>query len=78
MAFGRMLAADGSPANLLIRLLVGGVFFLEGIKTFLFPNQWGVGRFIHIGIPLMGLIFLLVAGAGCFSVDARLQSRRQG
>lgn len=51
MSLKRMLAADGSAANLLIRLLVGGVFFLEGIKKFLFPEQWGVGRFTHIGVP---------------------------
>jgi len=40
MTVKRMLAADGSAANLLIRLVVGGVFFLEGIKKFLFPEQW--------------------------------------
>jgi uncharacterized membrane protein YphA (DoxX/SURF4 family) len=51
MTVKRMTAADGSAANLLIRLLVGGVFFLEGIKKFLFPEQWGVGRFTHIGVP---------------------------
>jgi uncharacterized membrane protein YphA (DoxX/SURF4 family) len=118
---------------------------LEGIKKFLFPQQWGVGRFTHIGIPapgtlapfvgvveivcgfllllglltrlasipliidisvaiattkipillksgfwpmeaeartdyamLMGLVFLLIAGAGPLSADARLQSRTQG
>ena len=47
----KFLAADGQAANLLIRLLAGGVFFLEGIKKFLFPLQWGAGRFTHIGIP---------------------------
>jgi len=145
MGVNKILAADGPAANLLIRLLVGGVFFLEGIKKFLFPQQWGVGRFTHIGIPapnilapfvgvveiacgfllllglltrlasipliinicvaiattkipilpksgfwpmeaeartdysmLMGLVFLLIAGAGPLSGDARLQSRRQG
>jgi len=145
MTMKKMLAADGSAANLLIRLLVGGVFFLEGIKKFLFPQQWGLGRFTHIGIPapgtlapfvgvveivcgfllllglltrlasipliidicvaiattkipillksgfwpmeaeartdysmLMGLVFLLIAGAGPLSADARLQSRTQG
>src|SRR5208337_1831179 len=145
MTVKSMLAADGSAANLLIRLLVGGVFFLEGIKKFLFPEQWGVGRFAHIGVPapstlapfvgaveivcgflillgllarlasipliidicvaiattkipiflkngfwpmeaeartdyamLMGLVFLLIAGAGPLSADRRLQSRTQG
>jgi putative oxidoreductase len=38
-------------AILVIRLLVGAVFLLEGIKKFLFPEQWGAGRFTRIGIP---------------------------
>jgi uncharacterized membrane protein YphA (DoxX/SURF4 family) len=29
---------------------------LEGIKKFLFPEQWGVGRFTHIGIPAPGTL----------------------
>jgi putative oxidoreductase len=52
MAFRRFVAAGGSPANLIIRLAVGGVFFLEGVKKFLFPEQWGAGRFAGIGIPV--------------------------
>ena len=34
-----------------IRLLVGAVFFMEGIKKFLFADQWGAGRFAGFGIP---------------------------
>jgi uncharacterized membrane protein YphA (DoxX/SURF4 family) len=41
----------GQPANLIVRLLVGLVFLPEGIKKFLFPEQWGAGRFVRIGIP---------------------------
>lgn len=144
MRFQRILAADGPSAALFIRALVGGVFFLEGIKKFLFVEQWGAGRFARIGIPapgimgpfvgvveivcgfliliglvtrlasiplvinisvaiattkiplllksgfwpmeaeartdysmLMGLIFLLLAGAGSWSVDARLAAKTQ-
>lgn len=44
--FGRTQAAI-----LAIRLLVGAVFFMEGIKKFLFPDQWGAGRFAGFGIP---------------------------
>jgi uncharacterized membrane protein YphA (DoxX/SURF4 family) len=125
--------------------MVGGVFFLEGIKKFLFVEQWGAGRFARIGIPapaftgpfvgvveiicglltiaglltrvasipllidigvaiattkipiliksgfwpmqaeartdysmLMGLLFLLLAGGGSWSVDARLTPKSQG
>jgi uncharacterized membrane protein YphA (DoxX/SURF4 family) len=38
-------------AILAIRLMIGGVFLLEGIKKFLFVDQWGGGRFTRIGIP---------------------------
>jgi uncharacterized membrane protein YphA (DoxX/SURF4 family) len=38
-------------AILAIRLMIGGVFLLEGIKKFLFAEQWGGGRFTRIGIP---------------------------
>lgn len=52
MALLDRLAHTNAPAaTLLIRLLVGGVFFLEGLKKFLFVDQWGAGRFTRIGIP---------------------------
>jgi putative oxidoreductase len=41
-----------SSAILVIRFMVGVVFFLEGIKKFIFAEQWGAGRFTRIGIPL--------------------------
>lgn len=48
-------------AALCVRLLVGVVFFLEGVKKFLFVADWGAGRFARIGIwhpevmaPLVG------------------------
>ena len=126
-------------ALILVRLLTGVVFLLEGIKKFLLVADWGVGRFTTIGIwhpeitapfvggveivcgallllglltrlatipllidivvaivttkvpiliakgfwpmeaaaradyaMLMGLLFLLVAGAGSWSLDAKL------
>lgn len=46
-----LLFSNASPAVILIRLIVGGVFFSEGIQKFLFPGDLGVGRFIKIGIP---------------------------
>ena len=54
--FRSFLAAGGSPANFIIRVAVGGVFFLEGIKKFLFAEEWGSGRFARIGIPVPGLM----------------------
>jgi putative oxidoreductase len=47
----RVLDASGPHANLVVRLLVGLVFLPEGIKKFLFPEQWGAGRFARIGLP---------------------------
>jgi putative oxidoreductase len=40
-----------SPAILVIRLLVGWVFLVEGILKFVLPDELGVGRFLSIGIP---------------------------
>jgi uncharacterized membrane protein YphA (DoxX/SURF4 family) len=52
MTFLRRLLATNAPAAvILIRLLVGAVFLLEGIQKFLFPEALGVGRFAKIGIP---------------------------
>lgn len=56
MRFQRILAAHGPGAILMIRLLVGGVFLLEGIKKFIFVEQWGAGRFARIGIPAPGIM----------------------
>ena len=140
--FGKLLRTNVPSAVLVVRFLVGGVFLLEGMKKFLFVEQWGAGRFARIGIPspqilgpfvgtveivcgllllaglltriasiflivdisvatastkipiflksgfwpteaeartdysmLMGLVFLLIVGAGTWSLDARLSSR---
>jgi putative oxidoreductase len=139
--FKKIIHTNAPAAVMAIRLLLGGVFFLEGMKKFLFVEQWGAGRFARIGIPapqimgpfvgvveivcgllllvglfariaslllvidisvaiastkiplllksgfwpaeaeartdfsmLMGLLFLLIVGAGVWSLDARLFS----
>lgn len=36
---------------ILIRVLVAVVFLTEGILKFLYPAEFGAGRFAHIGIP---------------------------
>jgi putative oxidoreductase len=41
---------SGTPV-ILIRLIVGLVFFSEGLQKFLFADALGAGRFIKIGIP---------------------------
>jgi len=35
-----------------VRVIVGGIFFSEGVQKFLFPEALGVGRFAKIGIPI--------------------------
>jgi len=47
----KILQTDAPAATWLIRFLVGLVFFFEGIKKFIFADQWGAGRFARIGIP---------------------------
>ena len=49
--FHKIVRTDAPPATVLVRLLVGCVFFSEGIQKFLFPQALGVGRFVKIGIP---------------------------
>lgn len=51
MVWRKLLASNVSPAVILIRLIVGGIFLSEGIQKFLFPGELGVGRFAKIGIP---------------------------
>jgi putative oxidoreductase len=51
------LLNTGAPAaTLVVQLLAGLVFFAEGIKKFVFPADWGVGRIEKIGIIYPGLI----------------------
>jgi putative oxidoreductase len=47
----KMFHSNAPKSTILIRLIVGWVFFSEGIQKFLFPDTLGVGRFIKIGIP---------------------------
>ena len=43
---------NGSPpATILIRLMVGVIFFAEGVQKFLYAEQVGAGRFAKIGLP---------------------------
>ena len=49
--FRRMLATRAPAANVLIRLMVGGIFLSEGLQKFLHPAELGSGRFAKIGIP---------------------------
>ena len=61
---GRRLARivdPGAPgAIVLVRGLVGLVFFSEGVQKLLFPAALGVGRFAKIGIPAPEVLAPLV------------------
>jgi len=47
----KTISTKAPAAVLLVRLLVGAVFFEEGVQKFLFPDLMGAGRFTRIGIP---------------------------
>jgi len=49
--FHRFQATPAPAATLLVRLMVGAVFFEEGLQKFLFAELMGAGRFTRIGIP---------------------------
>jgi putative oxidoreductase len=51
VSWNRISESDAPAATVIIRLAVGAVFFLEGVKKLLFVGQWGAGRFARIGIP---------------------------
>lgn len=50
-AFPRILETHAPAATILIRVVVGTVFFAEGMQKFLFPDEVGAGRFVKIPIP---------------------------
>lgn len=57
------IVRTNAPASVvLIRLIVGAVFFSEGAQKFLFPNDLGVGRFVKIGIPAPQVMAPFVGG----------------
>jgi putative oxidoreductase len=47
----KIINTDNSKTTILVRLIVGAVFFSEGIQKFLFPDTLGAGRFAKIGLP---------------------------
>ncbi len=53
MKIGKLAQQAGpeTTANAIIRLAVGGVFLVEGILKFLYPDELAAGRFAKIGIP---------------------------
>lgn len=48
----KIIVSDYSKTTILIRLMVGTVFFSEGTQKLLFPAIRGAGRFEKIGLPM--------------------------
>lgn len=46
----RTITTSAPASVILIRLIIGGVFFVEGVQKFLYPAEVGAGRFAKIGI----------------------------
>src|SRR5437762_13729554 len=59
---GRLLATQAPAATTLIRIVVGGIFLIEGIQKFLYPDDLGAGRFAKIGILAPDTIGPFVGG----------------
>lgn len=49
--FQKIIYSNQSYTTIIIRLMVGIVFFSEGIQKFLYPAVRGAGRFEKIGLP---------------------------
>ena len=55
-------ATKPDQSVILIRFLVGIVFFAEGLQKFIYPDLRGAGRFDSIGIPFPEFTGYLVGG----------------
>jgi uncharacterized membrane protein YphA (DoxX/SURF4 family) len=53
---------QGPGSVALIRLMVGGVFFFEGVLKFIYPDDLAAGRFAKIGIPAPQILGPFVGG----------------
>lgn len=69
------MVTEAGAAVLLVRLLAGGVFLSEGIQKFLYPLDLGTAMAHEARTDwcmLLGSVFLMLAGAGAWSIDAKL------
>ncbi|PKO18910.1 DoxX family protein [candidate division BRC1 bacterium HGW-BRC1-1] len=65
----KLVRTDDSTLTIILRVMVGVVFLVEGIQKFLYPAELGVGRFIKIGIPAPEILAPFTAG---FEIGAGL------
>jgi len=52
----KLLRTSDSRLTIIVRIMVGMVFFLEGLQKFLYPEDLGVGRFTRIGLPMPEIV----------------------
>lgn len=57
----KITATDSRSTTILIRFMVGFIFFSEGFQKFLFPHVRGAGRFEEMGIPTPEFLSYFVA-----------------
>lgn len=57
----RIIANDHRSTTVLIRFMVGFIFFTEGFQKFLFPHVRGAGRFEQMGMPAPEFLSYFVA-----------------
>lgn len=62
MILARIRSTSAPAATVLIRLMVGAIFFSEGLQKFLRPAEVGAGRFAKIGLPAPETLAPLVGG----------------
>lgn len=55
-------SADTATPIVIVRIVVGAIFILEGILKFVTPETYGAGRFVKIGIPAPELMASFVGG----------------
>ncbi|MEX1213307.1 MAG: DoxX family protein [Balneolaceae bacterium] len=59
--FNRITATNDKSSTVLIRSMVGFIFFTEGLQKFLFPHIRGAGRFEEMGLPVPEFLSYFVA-----------------
>ena len=60
--FAKFTSTKAPNTVVLIRLMVGSVFSLEGLMKFLYPGELGAGRFAKIGLPMPEVLGPFVGG----------------
>src|SRR5664280_1427176 len=60
--FERLAVSQAPGSVILIRLMIGSVFFIEGLLKFLYAGELGAGRFAKIGIPMPEVLGPFVGG----------------